>query len=584
MVFNNAESSALHFFDWFKVIYHGFPLDLSAGAYLMAIPAILFLPAPWINTKYLLTIINIYVMVMLFIILFLGVVDMNIYSYWGSKLDITPFFYLRNTNEALASINILEIVLLSALFILLFLILRSLFKRLVAGKGRWDKQFNLKTSIIALIFSALLILPARGGVGLATLNPGSVYFHQNSFANHSATNVVWNMLYSVLERDKIMASHTFMDVETAIKLFNEIHQPTSSGVPQLVKDNANVLLIVLEGFSNKIIEPLGGLAGITPQLNKLCNEGLVFSNFFASGDRSDKGLVSIFSGFPSQPLSVIINYPSKTQHLPFLTDDFHNQGYQTAFYYGGNINFANFRSYFTRKSMDRIITADDFPGVIKKQKWGVPDEYVYSRLLRDLDISRDPFFYAIFTLSSHEPFDVPGEPMFGRANRDVMSKSGFYYSDRCLGAFIDAAKQKSWWDNTLIIILSDHGSRYPGNTTSYSREKFNIPMLWIGGAINTEHKRIETYGSQVDLAATVYNQFGFDAASFTYSKDLLDPKSKGYAYYAFNNGFGFYTSSAGMVYDNALGEFIQRSGTQVAQWHDHGKALLQLSTNDFIRK
>ncbi len=584
MLFNPVESMVLPATDWLKVLYHGLPLDLSAGAYLMVIPCMLLVSAPLWRKSLLRIFLVSYVVAMLLIVLFVGVVDMNLYRYWGTKLDIMPLFYLNNPTEALASISVGEILLLVLLFVVLAIFFSAGFMRLVIGKNWHSIRYNLKSSLLALFIAMLLILPARGGVDVATINPGVVYFHQHQFANHSAVNVLWNVLYSWVEKENMLASKTFMSDEQARGLFAEIHQFSDVGSPRVIKEHANILLIVLEGFSNKIIEPLGRYNDITPYLNKLCSESLVFSNFFASGDRSDKGLVSIFSGFPSQPQSIIIKYSSKTQRLPFLTDAFHDKGYQTAFYYGGNINFANFRSYFTRASMDDIITINDFSRKIKRQKWGVPDEFVYDRILHDLDSIREPFFVSVFTLSSHDPFDVPGEPVFDRSTREALSKNGYYYADRCLGEFIEKAKQKHWWDNTLVVITSDHGSRSPGNTDGHSREKFAIPMLWLGGALLCEPSFVKTYGSQVDIASTIYNQFGFGSTSFSYSKNLLTPSANGYAYYAFNNGFGFYTSGAGMIYDNTAGKFIYRAGTHVARWHDYGKAIMQISTKDFLSK
>ena len=520
---------------------------------------------------------------MLFVVVFLGVVDMNLYSYWGFKLDITPLLYLKTPGDALASVSILEIAFLVLIFAVLFALLLFTYLKYIKIPAREIKKSEWKTGLISLIFTCFLILPARGGIGLATLNLGAVYFHAERFANHSAINVFWNTIYSISEKERLNSSFEFMASEKANMLFKKLHVNNEGNTRKIVKEKANIILIILESFSNKVIEPLGGEKDITPEFNKLCSEGLLFTNFFATGDRSDKGLVGLFSGFPSQPLTSIINYPSKTQALPFIKDPFYHHGYTTAFYHGGNLDFANFRSYFTRESISKIIDINHFPRSYVKQKWGVPDNYVYERILKDLDNIKQPFFISFFTLSSHEPFDVPGEPVFGSSGRDDLSRNAFHFSDLCLGNFIREAKQKSWWNNTLIILLADHGSRSPGNTPNHERLKFSIPMLWIGGALLCQPGVNPVYGSQVDLPATLSGQFGFDYSNYKYSKNLLSPRTEGYAYYSFNNGFGFFNNNIELIYDNSAGRYVHINGSDTEKWQDYGKAILQLTTNDFLK-
>lgn len=579
MLFNYSESFTLLISDWFRVIYHGLRLDLSAGAYLMLIPGIAVLIG---FSAYIYKIIDVYVYSALFIIVLLGILDMELYSYWGFKLDITPILYLRTPGEALASIEVMEIIFLLFFVLIIFLLFLYIYRRFIKIPFQLIQKHNWQTMLVSLIFTSFLILPARGGIGLAALNVGAVYFHSVSFANHSAINVLWNTLYSVSERKKLISSFEFMSSEDAENLIAELHKKGKNS-EIIVKEKANIILIILESFSNKIIEPLGGEPGITPVFNRLCSEGLIFRNFYSSGDRSDKGLVSIFSGFPSQPLTSIINYPSKTQTLPFLTDPFSENDYSTSFYYGGNLDFANFRSYFTRASLHQVIDINHFPRTLRNQKWGVSDNFVYEKILKDLDNKLQPFFISFFTLSSHEPFDVPADSKFG-SGRDELSRNAFFFADSCLGVFINEARQKPWWENTLVILLPDHGSRSPGNTLNYSRQKFSIPMLWIGGALLSGQGENTVYGSQVDFPAIILNQFGYSYENFKYSKDILSRTTKGYAYYTFNNGFGFMKDSCEVIYDNINGSYIHKSGDAYEKGNSYGKALLQLTTKDFLKR
>ncbi len=403
------------------------------------------------------------------------------------------------------------------------------------------------------------------------------------FVNHSAINVSWNTIYSITERNKLGTRHEYMDDATAEKYFSEIVDYTHLNPEPIIKAESNVLIIILESFSNKILASLGGEKGITPGLDSLFHHSVVFTNFYSSGDRSDKGLVSIFSGFPAQPTTSIMDYPHKLQSLPLIYREFADLGYSTAFYYGGNLNFANFRVYFSNNWMDKLVTEEDFPKNLHKQKWGVPDEFLFDKLLKDIGSEKKPFFYSCFTLSSHEPYDVDSDSPFGVADRDALSRNAFHYTDKMLKIFLDTAKESDWWQNTLIIIVGDHGSRSPGNTAHYVDEKFKIPMFWTGGAI-LKDTIINKIGSQVDIPATLLGQFHFDHSKFKYSRNLLDSNSPPFAFYAFNNGFGIRDTINSIVYDLSSGRTIDNNDYDDHNQISKGKAYLQIMSNDFIQQ
>jgi phosphoglycerol transferase MdoB-like AlkP superfamily enzyme len=580
MLFNYQESRHLMISDWIGVLWHGMRLDLSAGAYLLAIPVILMSLLSVFELRFTKIFLKYYNYVFLFTVLYLGVVDMELYSWWGIKLDVTPLIYLKTPKEAAASLKFLEIALLLLFFFFIYYLGLKAYRKFILSSLNGNNASSWKFGLLGIFICGLLIIPMRGGVGIAPVNPGSGYFSTNRFANHSAVNVLWNCAYSIVERKNYTSSHQFMDDSQAKELFKNFYPPEADPI-QLVKRDASILLIILESFSNKIIGELGGESGITPEFDKICKKSIVFRNFFASGDRSEKGMLSLFSGYPSQPTTSIINFPSKTQNLPYLKGPFHDKGYYTAFYYGGDLNFANFRSYFTNPSEDRLITLKDFPSKYNTEKWGVPDERLFEKMISDIDTITQPFFISCFTLSSHEPYDTPMDPVFPSNSRGDMSKNAFYYTDQCLGSFIDKAKTSKWWENTLIIIVSDHGSRYPGNTQNHVPMKFNIPMIWTGGALTIQDSSINTYASQTDLARTILNQFALPVKDYPFSKDILNENSKSFAMYFFNNGFGFMSDSSKIIYDSTIDDFIFIAGTVSEECKESSKAYLQILSKDF---
>ena len=178
------------------------------------------------------------------------------------------------------------------------------------------------------------------------------------------------------------------------------------------------------------------------------------------------------------------------------------------------------------------------------------------------------------TLSSHEPFEVP----YHHLEHPYLNSVAF--TDSCVGDFIDRFKQLPAWKNTLIIFIADHGYRYPDNLNEFEPRRYHIPMLWIGGTI-TSPRKIDTYANQTDLAATLMNQLGLSTKDFIFSKDILDPNDPHYAFYTFNNGFGFIDTSGISVYDNEGNRILLESPSEGSEERIRkGKALLQTLYDD----
>src|SRR5687768_6483286 len=254
----------------------------------------------------------------------------------------------------------------------------------------------------------LFILPIRGSFGVAPMNTGFVYFHESKlFANHAAVNVVWNFLYAVQKMNRLRYDDNYFDRQMTEQYFGRMVPKSDSTRNVLRIKKPNVMIIVLESFTSTIIEALGGVPRVTPRFNQLAKEGILFDRFYASGDRTDKGIVAVLNGYPSQPLTSIIKEPKKTKSLPYLNKIFKEHGYRTEFTYGYNINYANFNSYLIHADFDHITHSMDFPQELNTSKWGVHDEYVFAKFFEETQRAQAPFFKVIMTQSSHEPFDVP---------------------------------------------------------------------------------------------------------------------------------------------------------------------------------
>jgi phosphoglycerol transferase MdoB-like AlkP superfamily enzyme len=259
------------------------------------------------------------------------------------------------------------------------------------------------------------------------------------------------------------------------------------------------------------------------------------------------------------------------------------QGYSSSFWYGGDINFANFNSFAIASGFRQIVTMANFDPSYYNSKWGVHDHVLFETLQDSMEKVEEPFFRVVLTLSSHEPFEVPMEPVFQGKDELTKFRNSVYYTDKAVGDFMTWAKTKSWWENTLVILVADHCRRNSTNDLVYSQDIFKIPMLWLGGALNETGKRIEKLGSQVDISLTLLNQLDIPG-DFPYAKDLLSVESNSFAFYTFNEGFAFLTDSSTVIYDHKLGEPVIRTGVNPDLTETLGKAYLQVLYDDFMRR
>jgi phosphoglycerol transferase MdoB-like AlkP superfamily enzyme len=200
-----------------------------------------------------------------------------------------------------------------------------------------------------LLFLGSLIIPIRGGFQLAPLNQSSVYFSRNNFANHAAINASWNFLHSVVSKGTLNSNpYQYLSPQRAKAITDSLYSHAAASEAVIVFPSAtpvNIIVIIWESFTEKAIHFSIENKEVTPQFNRLKQHGIYFSNVYASGDRTNKGLPAILSGYPAMPNTTIIHSPGRSEKLPVLSQLYKENGYSTPFFYGGEPEFANIKSY-----------------------------------------------------------------------------------------------------------------------------------------------------------------------------------------------------------------------------------------------
>jgi phosphoglycerol transferase MdoB-like AlkP superfamily enzyme len=584
LLYNHDLSQQLVAGEIVRIFLNGLKMDISMLGYFMMASGLILMISMFIKNHwpyFMLNALNISLLVLSAII---ASADLELYRHWGFRLNTAPLFYIQSAGSAaMGSVQLTVVFKLLFVCTGLITVFLFLYDRLLMPKIEALQEGRRRGFLVLLVLTILMIIPIRGSLTVAPMNTGFVYFHKSkAYANHAAINVIWNFLYNLRKSSQIKYPENFLPGEIAFEHFRELYPPHDSTIRIWKNQQPNIILFILESFTADVIGPLGGLKDITPNLNELCKEGILFTNFYASGDRTEKGLVSILSGYPSQPQTSIVKNPAKAQRLPYLTHYMRNLGYQTSFVYGGDIDFANFRSYLTNSNFDHMTVDEDFPEELNQSKWGVHDHIVFQRALQECDTTKHPFFKVILSLSSHEPFDVPMIPYLNGQDAETLFLNSCYYTDRSIGDFVIKAKVSDWWDNTVIIFVADHGHRHPGKKELKDKERFRIPLLMIGGAIKKD-SIVEKIASQTDIANSILAQLEKPSTSFTFSKDILSPASKSFAMYFFNDGYGFVTPGQYIIYDNTGKHFLRQNGATPDDLQ-RTKAYQQILYSDYNNK
>ncbi len=563
---------------------HGIRLDMSLTGYFILFIGLLVSLSIIINPKYLKYPINIVTYFLIFYTLLISIIDLELYRNWGFRMDSTPLVYLNTPSEALASTPMWLIITLSITWLSISLFACWIYKKQISYLIEEFPKSKWYGTLVLILFTALYFIPVRGTFSVAPINAGTVYFSENQFANHSAVNVTWNFSDAIARINKRQQEVQLISYEEASLITKKLYSKQDSTLHLLNTSNPNVIFIVLESFTSDGVEFFGGLKDITPNLNQLAKEGISFTNIYATGSRSDKGLVGILSGYPSQLGVSIMNFPNKTRNLPSLAKNFDALNYSTSFYYGGDANFANINSYMLNVGFKEVKDVSSVPSKFERNsKWGIHDHLMFNYLLEETDNEKESFFKVLFTLSSHEPFDVPMKTAIAGSDLKSQFLNSMHYTDESIGNFIELAKTKPWWKNTLIVLIADHSGRFPYDREIHLPERYAIPMIWLGGALDSTGVINNTIGGQQDVAATILGQLDIKHDEYLYSRDILAHNDSQFALYLWANGLGYKTDKGSIAFSTDTKKVFWQTGDTL-NLEQQAKALFQVYSNDFNNK
>jgi phosphoglycerol transferase MdoB-like AlkP superfamily enzyme len=576
------------------VFYHSLTLDLSMTAYLAVIPLLIWLFYFFSNKTVLnQKAINIYSKILIVVFSVLGIVNFNIYREWGSKVNARALQFATDTpKEAFASSAsspilfsvLMLIVLMGSAFYLYFILLKN---KTYFNKGVIWIKIPLAFLLIFLNFAFI-----RGGFGTAPNTQSDAYYSRYEILNLSSLNTEWNLISSILASKKTK-HHPYLyfkqrDADTAVANLYKVEKDTT--VSFLKTNKPNVVIFILESFTADLTKTLGNEDGITPNFDSLINNGLLFSRIYSAGNRTDKGVIATLTGFPTLGSGSIVKWPEKMQKLPAISKSLFNNGYQTSFFYGGESEFDNYKAFILSHNYQTLFDKNNFDKKDMNSKWGAYDGLVFSKQLQHLNKSKQPFFSTVLSLTNHEPFELPGHYKFGNKDNVQKFKSTAHYTDSCINAYLIQAKKQPWYKNTLFVFIADHGHMLPKNKSEiYVPQRYHIPLLFFGDVIKDDFKgkQLNRIGSQQDIASTLLHQIKIPAKEFIWSKNLLNPYTKQFTFFSWDNGFGFLKDQQAVTFDNVGKNVLYNSNNndkqQTEQYLNFGKSYLQSAYQQFIK-
>ena len=524
-------------------VVYGLKLDVAVGAYLTVIPALLLMIGAghrWMKTLW-----SAYFVLFGAVYALAAVANLGLYGPWGFPLDYTPVLYLKTSPaEVFASASFWQMLIAAAtMFLLAWGVWRL--------KPRYEASPEWGGRLVLLLLTGALVLPMRGGLSTGTNHTGTVYFSENIRLNHAAVNPVFSFIESATHQEDLSSQYRFMDDEAAELLVDSLNQEVGAAVV-VPRDSLftakpeRIVLVILESFSTQLMEEAGLVKGAVPRLEQLAAEGVSFTRFYSNTMRTDRALVSVLSGIPAFPTYSLMDQPRKTATLPSLASALKQAGYSTRYYYGGDTNFSNMRSFLVAAGFQDIVSEKDFPAAQRTGKWGVADGPVFDRVADDLEKMSlgCPLLTVVQTSSSHEPFDVPNHKALAHP-----ALNAFHYADSCLGHFVDRLRRQPGWERTLVVAVADHQGCYPEVMDNYTLEHYQVPLVMTGGVVRTA-RRIETLGSQTDLVATLLSFVGVSHRDFPWSKDMLDTQAAHYAVFAVPDAVGMVWEEGALIWDN----------------------------------
>ena len=465
----------------------------------------------------------------------LGLIELNFYREFHQRLNSLVFQYLQEDPGMFALFRWLERLTRGAP------VLHS------TSASRGGAAWYTRTAVFTLLV-LVCVVAARGTLRQGPpLRWGDAFTTESMFANHLGLNATLSLYDAARNR---LSSHRdnswkatlpsdqaqsitrellltdndqLVDAELA-PVRRDFRPPVDGQLPV-----RNVVVILMESFAGRFVGALGSGEGITPNFDRLAEDGLLFSRFFANGTHTHQGMFASMACFPNLPgFEYLMQTPEGGNRFSGLPQLLSARQFNDVYVYNGDFAWDNQSGFFSNQGMTRFIGRGDYVDpVVADPTWGVSDQDMFARAAEELgQLDRGKPFYALLqTLSNHTPYALPEQlpvaPVQGHGNLD-QHLTAMRYSDWALGQFFDRVRGEPWYAQTLFVVVGDHGFGVPEEVTEMDLFRFNVPLLLIAPGITERFgSRRDVVGTQVDVVPTIMGRLGGEVRHQCWGRDLL---------------------------------------------------------------
>ena len=545
--------------DFLLIMINGLRIDISSLCYLFLLPILATLLCYFSNKGQ--TILKCFVMFWytssVTLLVYLEVITPTFISEYDlrpNRLLIEYLIYPKEVFSMLWNGYKLEIFISSSVLTLTIITTIKLFK--LSWIPMADIQIKYKVCI-SIFLVIILFLGARSSLGHRPLNPAMVSFSTDHLLNDLTLNSSYSAAFAIKQMSLENPSSKYYGKMNKNKIIDLVRQNTLNSINDFSDDTfptrairhasysgkpKNLVILLQESLGARYVGHLGGLP-LTPNLDKLMSQGWNFTNLYATGTRSVRGIEAVITGFTPTPSRSVVKLDKSQRNFFTIASLLKQSGYHTQFVYGGESHFDNMKSFFLGNGFSDIVDLDDFEKVDFEGSWGASDEDLYDQAhieFEQLQKKDKPFFSLVFTSSNHSPFDYPDGKISLYDEEKNTRNNAAKYSDFALGQFIKKAKSSSYWQDTLFLIVADHDSRVAG-ASLVPIEHFRIPGVIIGEDI--EAKSDNRLVSQIDLAPTLLSLIGIGGSTPMLGHDLTQfiPVAKQRAMMQYDKNFAYMT-------------------------------------------
>ena len=517
------------------VMLYGLRFDLIVICMLWFVPALLLLWLPrnkFLNSLFA-GIAQIWFMLSTILILFLEMSTPAFIDQYDTRPNRIFFEYLETPVEVIkTSVSEYPWHFVTAVILLGILIryLAGFNRRVFYGLQPWPVLLRF---VLTPVLVVLLFIGARSSFDHRPANPSTAAFSNDQLVNKLGLSSVYTVLNAVYNLKNEGNSNSQYGVMDDVQMVSTIRQysfidpaafvadKTSTWHQQSVpekKQKFNLVIILQESLGAGFVGKLGGI-GVTPEIDKLAEQGMWFEKLYATGTRSARGIEAVVTGFPPSSSRSVLKLGLAQQNFATLASILKQSDYQTQFIYGGESHFDNMAGFFLANGFDRVTDQKDYQDPKFVATWGVSDEDLLDRV--DDEMMKDaasPKFILAFSSSNHSPFEIPENTIQPFDSEKYTVNNAVKYADYAVGKFFETARTRPYWDNTYFLIVADHDTRVFG-ASLVPVNKFHIPGLILGPDVKASvYKKV---ASQIDLAPTLLHYLGISSNHPMIGHDLL---------------------------------------------------------------